>query len=759
MISTLKIIFLLSLTFCFYAADILHTADYQDALLGRTTLRGKNDQESRTIAYRELHSKLDGIPFDLATQADREKFCVIAHTLVTFVSRSRFSRQILEANNRSYIDYLNLSKRISPYMAVADRIHLAAATNRVRLLFNAQFTDSDLQNALLKRTGLSGYSAEEYLSVAYDELHERLATIVSPDDPTPAVTLSEKERDITSRFCNIVRTFIHFVGWDAHANDLLEKNNRSHDYYLELIGLATDYEASAAAKRNLTMGKAKLRLLSLQKRMREEDQDYNTADPDSTERAFIYNLLDRIRGGAKICLLEMANLIVNCAYSPTDDATRDLELAKRIMDEYHTPRKNTISSSSSCTSAALLDTDSDDDSTSAFVNDSDEAEAVILPAVYSVPHIHGDTTQSRTMNAMATRLQKAIFHKQAQLTELQSVLQEGDASAIASAPLVDDTAENPSDLEENQPKSKRVRRRNVILDDSDDEPAIDSNTTKKQQAKRPKKVVTADDEADEEPDQTDSENEASEIHASAHSDTDTDTDTDGDRDGTVKKRVAPLSEQQKAKIFKLRKETTLSYPAIAKEVSCTPIQARKYCAKQGLSGTTKQRTQALHARIKAELGANPSASYRTIAKKVGGGVTRIAVAHYVADHAPEHKKPQAKVKNEKLTKDQKTQIEQLLSADISMEYKDVAAQVGCDSTQVSKYVNRHAPHLKKRTVREYDRRASEDIATSDREIIALIDSDKKIGRTEICERLEISIGQLTAFERRYPEHKYNNRVN
>lgn len=754
MIPVLKIFFFFLLTLFLHAADILHTADYQDALLGRTILHGKSDQESRAIAYRELHNKLDRISLDSATLADREKFCAIAHTLVTFVSRSRFSRQVLEANNRSYIDYLNLSERVSPYMAAADKVHLAAATSRVRSLFNARFSDLDLQNALLKRTGLSGYSAEECLFVAYNELHERLATIVSADDPTPAATLSEQTRDTTDRFCNIVRTFVHFVGWDVRANDLLEKSNRSHDCYLRLIDLAYDYDVGAAAKRNLVMGKAKLRLLSLQKRMREENQDYNTADPDSAERLAIYNLLDSIQGGAKVRLLEMANLILHCAYSPMGDAAHDLELAQRIMEEYQTPRKPTGSSSSSSPSTAPIDTVSDDDSSSSAGDFAEVASS--LPAAHSVPYIHGDTTQSNTIRLMAMRLQAAIFLKQAQLPELPRLLQEGNASAAASAPLVDDAAESPSDSEEEQPKSKRVRRHNVIRDDSDDEPATDGMAAKKQQAKRPKIVMHADDEADEAHDQVGVEDERSKDddsadHASAHS------DTDGESDETVKKRVAPLSKQQQAAILKLRRETTLSYRAIAEEVSCTPIQVSKYCRKRGLTGTANQRTQTLHARIEAELRANPSASHRTIAKKVGGGVTRGAVAHYVTAHAPEYKKPQVE-KNEQLTEDQKLQIERLLSRNINMEYKKVAEQVGCDSTQVSKYVHRHAPHLKKRTVHEYDRRALEEIVTSDKKIIALINSDRKIGRTDICERAGISLGHLTAFERRYPEYKYSNRV-
>lgn len=777
MILTLKIIFLFLLTFCLSAATpALRTTDYQDALLEKTVLPHCNNQQSCAIAYERLHRRLAVIvaPEDLTsgetlsreTPANIVKFCNIVHTLVKFVSRSRYAAQLLEINNRSYNYYLELSTLVTPHMATQAGVRdSAAATKKVRtLFFNTRFSDLDLQNVLLKRDVLAGYPIDESTSIAYTELHERLAAIVSPHDLTPTATLAGKTQDILDRFCNIVRTFVHFVGWDVRAHDLLEHNHISHDYYLGLIDLVAHYDIGAAAQRNLVMGKAKLRLLSLQKRMREANQDYNTADPDSAERLAIYTLLDGIHGGAKVRLLEMVNLIVTCGYSPTGNPEDDLALAQRIMDEYRTPRKSTVNSSSLSASAAPIDIDSDDDSTSSSGSPLEVTSSFL--AVHSVPHIHGDTAPSNAIGSMARQLQAAILRKQKQLRQAQPVLQEGHARGVlASVPVVDDAAmvsmgvavQNVSDSEEELPIIKRAKCRKMIDDDSDDESVSYSNAIKEQQTKRlRKKAISVRDETDEDYDHVDIEDKVYNAPASASAPSND--DLDSENEGTVRRKAARLSDRQKEEILKLRTETTLTCPQIAEKVSCTPIQVRKYCAKKGLAGTTKQRTQALHSRIQAELDANPHATYGAIADKIGDGLTCSTVAHYVSEHAPEHRKPQAEIKNEKLTKDQKAQIEQLLLADRSMEYQAVAAQVGCDSTQVSKYVNRHAPHLKKRTVREYDRRTPEKIAKSDELIIRLINSNQQIGRTEICRKAQISLGHLRAFERRHPEYKYSSRV-
>jgi hypothetical protein len=139
-----------------------------------------------------------------------------------------------------------------------------------------------------------------------------------------------------------------------------------------------------------------------------------------------------------------------------------------------------------------------------------------------------------------------------------------------------------------------------------------------------------------------------------------------------------------------------------------------------------------------------------IAADAGEDINAGMVMHYVTEFDTRPKQPQ-KPKTPKLTDEQKEQIEKLLSADRSMEHKEVARRVSCVSTQVSKHVDKYARHLKKRTFEHYERRAAEEVEASDKKIKKLIRENMNIRDTEICEGLDISKGMLRAFFKRNPD--------
>ena len=144
-----------------------------------------------------------------------------------------------------------------------------------------------------------------------------------------------------------------------------------------------------------------------------------------------------------------------------------------------------------------------------------------------------------------------------------------------------------------------------------------------------------------------------------------------------------------------------------------------------------------------------SKTHAQIAADAGEDINAGMVTHYVTEFDTRPKQPQ-KPKAPKLTDDQKEQIEKLLSVDRSIEHKEVARRVSCASTQVSKYVDNHAKHLKKRTFDHYERRSAEEVEASDERIKNLIRKNKNIGDVELIEQLKITKGMLRGFFKRNP---------
>ncbi len=144
----------------------------------------------------------------------------------------------------------------------------------------------------------------------------------------------EDKKQKISRF---VRTLLNFVGWSSHSKALLDESGKTYNQYLNLIDVISPYETSDSAKNNLKIAKARLQRLALESQMREEGQtyeQYEQAHPGALSRQGIYNLLAEVTQGVKVRLIEKADLIVTCGYSPTGNLATDLDLAEEFMDQY-----------------------------------------------------------------------------------------------------------------------------------------------------------------------------------------------------------------------------------------------------------------------------------------------------------------------------------------------------------------------------------------------------------------------------------------
>lgn len=144
----------------------------------------------------------------------------------------------------------------------------------------------------------------------------------------------EDKKQKISRF---VRTLLNFVGWSSHSKALLDESGKTYNQYLNLIDVISPYETSDSAKNNLKIAKARLQRLALESQMRAVGQtyeQYEQAHPGALSRQGIYNLLAEVTQGVKVRLIEKADLIVTCGYSPTGNLATDLDLAEEFMDQY-----------------------------------------------------------------------------------------------------------------------------------------------------------------------------------------------------------------------------------------------------------------------------------------------------------------------------------------------------------------------------------------------------------------------------------------
>ena len=143
----------------------------------------------------------------------------------------------------------------------------------------------------------------------------------------------EDKKQKISRF---VRTLLNFVGWSSHSKALLDSSGKTYNQYLNLIDVISPYETSDSAKNNLKIAKARLQRLALesQKGVGQTYEQYEQAHPGALSRGGIYNLLAEVTQGVKVRLIEKADLIVTCGYSPTGNQATDLDLAEEFMDQY-----------------------------------------------------------------------------------------------------------------------------------------------------------------------------------------------------------------------------------------------------------------------------------------------------------------------------------------------------------------------------------------------------------------------------------------
>jgi hypothetical protein len=77
---------------------------------------------------------------------------------------------------------------------------------------NHEFSTMHLQDVLLKGRTLSGHTASDSRSFAYEKLHDKLSEIVDIDDTNAVTILANKPADQKTKFCSIVRTLVNFVG-------------------------------------------------------------------------------------------------------------------------------------------------------------------------------------------------------------------------------------------------------------------------------------------------------------------------------------------------------------------------------------------------------------------------------------------------------------------------------------------------------------------------------------------------------------------
>ena len=143
----------------------------------------------------------------------------------------------------------------------------------------------------------------------------------------------EDKKQKISRF---VRTLLNFVGWSSHSKALLDSSGKTYNQYLNLIDVISPYETSDSAKNNLKIAKARLQRLALesQKGVGQTYEQYEQAHPGALSRGGIYNLLAEVTQGVKVRLIEKADLIVTCGYSPTGNLATDLDLAEDFIDKY-----------------------------------------------------------------------------------------------------------------------------------------------------------------------------------------------------------------------------------------------------------------------------------------------------------------------------------------------------------------------------------------------------------------------------------------
>lgn len=467
----------------------------------------------------------------------------------------------------------------------------------------------ELQDVLLKEHIISGRTAEDSRSFAYDELHKKLFAIVDPNDANAVVILANKPADQKTKFCSIVRTLVNFVGWNHHAFQLLTANNRNHSNYLSLIDLAEPHETEAAEKRNLVIAKAKLRLLILKYRMHRDSLSYDAADAGAVERKAIYDLLTSVTSGIKVRLVEKAYLIIRCGYSSTGDEAADLALAQGFLNEYTTTHSN----------------GGDGASASSNVN--------LSHIVSAAPYLSINSQQSRNIRDLASQLVAEVSARQARLTQPDQDVG-GDAN-VGSDEGKDDDGHDPVLLLQQQADELNVNVDNANMH-SNDNVSDDAPTTLAA-------ATQSKDERDiegEERSQADNDYAALLMQQEDDSSDDDSEISSSSSSSSVKRGKKKTKEEQEAHYAKIREaienNPDATHAKIAEMVGngATADSVKIFASRHAREFIGKQKRNSL--KIQKALEDNPGATYIEIAAIAG--VTKAAVTHHINRHAPEYKK-------------------------------------------------------------------------------------------------------------------------
>lgn len=226
-----------------------------------------------------------------------------------------------------------------------------------------RITTFEYQDVLMKRTCLAHRNRQDSLVEAFTKLHERLVEALNPtflngdkifhhqltlqdifnqnnqniNDRLTQIGADNQIADRMQKFLSITSTLLNFVGWNAHASNIMTSVHRNYNDYLNVIRLIQPLLTESSDQRNTTIAGARLMRLDFERPKKPSEpyeQFYQTLDNDSAIRTKIYNLLNSIIRGAKVSLVEQADLILACGYSPFNDVDLDNREAHRLLEKY-----------------------------------------------------------------------------------------------------------------------------------------------------------------------------------------------------------------------------------------------------------------------------------------------------------------------------------------------------------------------------------------------------------------------------------------
>ena len=193
---------------------------------------------------------------------------------------------------------------------------------------------------------------------------------------------ADKKAEVVSDIIAISR----HMGWHTKSDVLLIEG--FHNEVIDLINLAKPYAEGRVTP--LMANEAQIRLRTLRCR-------YGGSTFYQRECQQIYDLFTRAveRGGAKICILQSAKLILEYDYSPTGDVAADEAIARELLTRFATPRAKA--------SAPAV---------------TEEATAVVPRSPAFLPHAFSRLAQSEHSRLYGVLLTKRRQREDAELAEI-----------------------------------------------------------------------------------------------------------------------------------------------------------------------------------------------------------------------------------------------------------------------------------------------------------------------------------------------------